>query len=400
MVNGEYNKTVVRLYDRFNLEFMGGGEVFSIELLNFLSTQYKVECVSDSRSRQISRKIENEVKGLTNFNYIKEPFQTYSKFPFSRISQNLPSIDILSESECSLILIHRPVSRRFLRLSKQYNGTIIFLVHGLTFENLSQIFFHAPLLSIYYLYVKLLFKINRRFYASKNIYFQILNNSQLTFFRSLGVSANHIFKIENGINFSRYKVGRNDEKFIILFMGRIENQKGIDLLMKVVSSAEHAKLPICFVVLGSGKLAGKLDRFSKKYNNVEYRGYVAEEEKIKWLELSNLLVSTSYIEPFSTTIIEAFASGLPVVSTSASGPKSIISRETIFGHIVGLNASGLLKGIAEEYHRWSNDPEAYYCSKLRRREIARKEFSADLEHNSYTNMIDYVRGNRRLKNEW
>ena len=116
--------------------------------------------------------------------------------------------------------------------------------------------------------------------------------------------------------------------------------------------------------------------------------------------MSNLLVSTSYIEPFSTTIIEAFASGLPVVSTSASGPKSIISRETIFGHIVGLNASGLLKGIAEEYHRWSNDPEAYYCSKLRRREIARKEFSADLEHNSYTNMIDYVRGNRRLKNEW
>ena len=96
---------------------------------------------------------------------------------------------------------------------------------------------------------------------------------------------------------------------VFLFVGRLEEDKGADLLL---AAARDAKVRVR--VIGSGPLEGTLAR---NYPEVEFTGWRSANDIPALVRDARALVMPSrYREPFGLVAFEALASGLPVVVSS------------------------------------------------------------------------------------
>jgi glycosyltransferase involved in cell wall biosynthesis len=96
---------------------------------------------------------------------------------------------------------------------------------------------------------------------------------------------------------------------VFLFVGRLEEDKGVDLLL---AAARDANVPVR--VIGSGPLEGKLAGI---YPDVEFTGWKSANDMHALARDARALVMPSrYREPFGLVAFEALASGLPVVVSS------------------------------------------------------------------------------------
>lgn len=140
-----------------------------------------------------------------------------------------------------------------------------------------------------------------------------------------------------------------DKKLAILFVGQIKKIKGIDNLVKVLDflykeKKLHPKLLI------TGKVTNPKDEnfFEeiKKLSqglDVEFLGEVPHWEIEKIYEKADIFILPSYSEALGMTIMEAMASGLPVVSSDVSGPRDLVED----GRTGFLVEPGNLKMLSE-----------------------------------------------------
>ena len=115
---------------------------------------------------------------------------------------------------------------------------------------------------------------------------------------------------------------------MLLFVGRIEPLKGIDVLLRAVAQVE-GKFRL-LVVGGDAKdvgrkaelmeLASELDVFSK----VTFMDAVPHDELPLYYNAADICVVPSYYESFGLVAVEAMACGVPVVASRVGG-----LRETV-----------------------------------------------------------------------
>jgi len=101
----------------------------------------------------------------------------------------------------------------------------------------------------------------------------------------------------------------------VVFVGRLVKYKNIDNLLRAFKAVqnEHPKYKI--KIVGTGPEEGNLKKLAKFLNiNAEFYGFVSEEEKIRIIKSSNVLVNPSSVEGFGLILIEAMACGTPVVA--------------------------------------------------------------------------------------
>ena len=146
-----------------------------------------------------------------------------------------------------------------------------------------------------------------------------------------GVARRKIRVIPNAINLSefrdlpkkgtfkqKYSIGSHEK--IVLFVGRIHKIKGLGLLIKVFSSLVKDMNNIKLVIVGPD--GGDLSRVkrlvaSKKIEEkVLITGLLSEREKLSAYVDADVFVLSSYSEVFSMSILEACATGTPVVITN------------------------------------------------------------------------------------
>lgn len=112
----------------------------------------------------------------------------------------------------------------------------------------------------------------------------------------------------------------------ILFLGRLETEKGFkDLLLAVAHIRE--KIPgITLVCGGTGKESEVKDWIETAgiSDVVQLRGWISGEAKHECFEHAALLALPSYIENLPMVIIEAMAAGLPVVASAVGGIPDVI----------------------------------------------------------------------------
>ena len=177
-----------------------------------------------------------------------------------------------------------------------------------------------------------------------------------------------------------------------MFIGRLDKtQKGISLLLKIAKDIViHRYQDIEIAIIGSGPALEEIKRFASTGTNIKCFGFVSEEEKVKLLSQSNLMIVTSNIEPFSIVTVEGLASGLPVVSTPVSGPKSILNSDNDLGEISSFHQSEFLKAVLNYYSKWKDNKDSYHYNKIERRKKSEKLFNLPMMIKNYTDMIDEV----------
>jgi glycosyltransferase involved in cell wall biosynthesis len=119
---------------------------------------------------------------------------------------------------------------------------------------------------------------------------------------------------------SKYPVlrGRN----VILFLGRLNPTKGLDILARSFSDASRSSPDTVLLVAGPDEEGGRRQmesilRYEGVPDRVVFTGMLTDEDKIAALALADLFVLPSYSEGFSIAVLEALASRLPVVITEA-----------------------------------------------------------------------------------
>ncbi|WP_407356575.1 glycosyltransferase [Methanolobus sp. WCC5] len=133
---------------------------------------------------------------------------------------------------------------------------------------------------------------------------------------------------------SKFMIDRNDK--VVLFLGRIHEIKGLELLVgsfsNLISIFENTKL----VIAGpdDGYLA-KLEGFVEELNisdNVIFTGPLYEQDKIEALVDADVFVLPSKYESFGNVVFEACACGTPVIVTDRCGVSKYMNND--LGYVI------------------------------------------------------------------
>jgi len=127
----------------------------------------------------------------------------------------------------------------------------------------------------------------------------------------------------------KYGVSIRDESFIIGSVGSLKPEKNQTMLLNAVARVEKAKEKrTCVVIfIGDGPDLPALQDFVREAGLQKQVAFLGNRDDVsKWLALMDILVSTSVArhEGLSNVILEAMASGLPVVSTRSIGSAELV----------------------------------------------------------------------------
>jgi glycosyltransferase involved in cell wall biosynthesis len=146
--------------------------------------------------------------------------------------------------------------------------------------------------------------------------------------------------IPNGINIEDFhptdskentkKIIGLEGKTVILFLGSLFPIKGPDILLRAIPAIIKKENNIRFVFAGGGDSQHYINmaRDLGISNYVRFPGYLNQNEKIAYLQASDIFVLPSRMECFPLVCLEAMASGLPVIASNVGGiPDAIKDNE-------------------------------------------------------------------------
>lgn len=132
----------------------------------------------------------------------------------------------------------------------------------------------------------------------------------------------------------------------ILFLSRLLREKGIYETIEAFKVLRHKFPKIELVIAGDGKEFDAVSVYIANDNGIQMVGHVQGVEKINLFKNCHIYCLPSYSEGLPTSVLEAMAFGLPVVTTPVGGLKDFFQDEKM-GHLVDLNEkNGLEQKLA------------------------------------------------------
>jgi len=113
----------------------------------------------------------------------------------------------------------------------------------------------------------------------------------------------------------RNKLGLPSGTKIILFIGRLVYEKGIDIIISLIPKINSLRSDLFFVFIGEGPYKNALNRLKNRYQNVQVVGEVDIKDVDKYIKASDLLLLPSRSEGLPNVILEAMACGVPVCAS-------------------------------------------------------------------------------------
>jgi glycosyltransferase involved in cell wall biosynthesis len=171
--------------------------------------------------------------------------------------------------------------------------------------------------------------------------------------RIYGVAPERLRRIHNGIDVSaRAPQGarpeRQDQAPVVVTVGRVSEQKNYGLLIDCWREV-HQRVPEARLwIVGDGEQRAMLEGKARGLglaDSVRFWGWQRPEEVAGILGRADVFVLSSLHESLPTAMLEAFAAGLPVVSTRVAGADECI-EPGLSGHIVDTPA-GLVDALVK-----------------------------------------------------
>ncbi|NEP20889.1 glycosyltransferase [Moorena sp. SIO3I6] len=139
---------------------------------------------------------------------------------------------------------------------------------------------------------------------------------------------------------ARQKLGLSPENKIIFYVGRFDERKGIETLVRAVGSSQLRGDANLKLIIGGGSRPGEKDGMER--DRIEgivaelelqtittFPGRIADELLPAYYAAADVCVVPSHYEPFGLVAIEAMASATPVVASDVGGLQfTVVSEET------------------------------------------------------------------------
>jgi len=137
--------------------------------------------------------------------------------------------------------------------------------------------------------------------------------------------------VENGVDISLFSQsgGSKAGSPTLVFLGEICQRKGVYDLLPAIRDARELVPDLQAVMIGPGEIshAQQLASDLGLSDCVRFTGPQYQQDKLYWLTSSWFLVLPSYAEVFPIVLLEAYACGLPVISTLVGGIPDFVLPE-------------------------------------------------------------------------
>jgi glycosyltransferase involved in cell wall biosynthesis len=139
------------------------------------------------------------------------------------------------------------------------------------------------------------------------------------------------------------KYGRNGGPKVI-YVGRVAKEKDLDILIDVYGQLAQRRPDCTLAVIGDGPFL-PLMKERLPYPNIVFTGFLLGQELSQAYASSDVFAFPSTTDTFGNVVLEAMASGLPVVVSDKGGPKEIVQNGRTGLVAKGRDAPDLLRGI-------------------------------------------------------
>jgi glycogen(starch) synthase len=146
-----------------------------------------------------------------------------------------------------------------------------------------------------------------------------------------GVHPDKITVVHNAVSRAEaraaYKVEKDVDKKIVLFLGRITFQKGPDYFIEAAARVLKEIPDVKFVMAGAGDMISRMIKRVAQLGigkNFHFTGFLRGEEVEQIFTMSDLYVMPSVSEPFGISPLEAMIYDVPVIISKQSGVSEIL----------------------------------------------------------------------------
>ncbi|EGQ44047.1 MAG: glycosyltransferase [Candidatus Nanosalina sp. J07AB43] len=139
-----------------------------------------------------------------------------------------------------------------------------------------------------------------------------------------GHQQKNIKVVRNGVDSKKFTPGDKFEAPTVLYLGRLDERKGVDKIPSIYDNLVNRELDFDLHIAGDGEKKKYLRNFSKDKYNIRFHGFVSESKKVDLLTKSWLVILPSRKEGYGIVVLEANASGTPVVANNVRGLKESV----------------------------------------------------------------------------
>lgn len=185
------------------------------------------------------------------------------------------------------------------------------------------------------LFLKIFYKSFKKLFTRTEEYKEILIND-------LSFDKENLITLKSGIDLNKFDksfrdnniwgVHRLSEKSLkALYVGRISVEKNVDKLIELWKESNFKNIDLVLV----GDLEFNVDKKYLKKFNIYFLGRVKGEELSTIYASSSFFLFPSTTDTLGQVVMEAMASGLPVIVTNKGGPKEFINEK--IGYVLDIN---------------------------------------------------------------
>ena len=312
--------SVASMIDQFNMENIKilknlGYEVHVLANFSFGNT------TSDERTKEFKEELEN--MGIKVYNVpiprkitaIKEMISSYKKIK-----------KVCSENNYDILHCHSPIGGVLARFAfkdfRKKGGKLIYTAHGFHFFKGAPIknwIIFYPIEKFCSRYTDCLITINKEDYKrAKNF-----KAKEVKYVPGIGIDTKKIKDIKkNRKILNEFNI---KDEVVLVSVGELSNRKNHKAILKAL---EKVKGNFKYIICGQGAKKEELIKLSKELNlqeKVEFLGYRQDVKEI--LKTSDIFCFPSKQEGLPVALMEAMASGLPVICSDIRGNKDLIENK-------------------------------------------------------------------------
>ena len=176
-------------------------------------------------------------------------------------------------------------------------------------------------------------------------------------FQTMGIDEEY-FEIINKKQ-ARKRLGFKGNKKVLIFLGRINEEKGVRYLLDAMKRIEGKRKDVELKIIGFGKIKEFQEYANKlKLKNVEFTGAIFGDKKLLYLAAADALILPSSKEGAPVVVMEALAKNLPVVVTDVGGVRQMIENNQEGVIIKQKSSQDIVKAVEDILH-WKKDIRKY-----------------------------------------